>query len=236
MCQATLRWSMARRKSLDPNKMSRHFVVTMLKQPMTNEPFTDPCDGNGLHEEIQEALSCLDRVFGKNLRYRIAQLEKGSQSDKPQSQDLESEAESSKSSGNGFHLQCYVETTQSIRLRTVWRGIPYAYVRPRRGLRDTAREYCMPEKGSPFVGEYDPTHIAGPWEVGEWRESDVDETSDDPLEVASRRIVNGDCWRSVAFDMPKTFVRHGKGLRDLHDAVALCPSCLQRLDLPSLNP
>ena len=236
MCQATLRWSMARRKSLDPNKMSRHFVVTMLKQPMTNEPFTDPCDGDGLHEEVELALSCLDRIFGKNLRYRIAQLEKGAKSDKPQSQDLESEAESSKSSSNGFHLQCYVETTQSIRLRTVWRGIPYAYVRPRRGLRDTAREYCMPEKGSPFVGEYDPTHIAGPWEVGEWRESDVDETSDDPLEVAGRRILSGDCWRDIAFEMPKTFIRNGRGLRDLHDAVAVCPSCLQRLDLQSLNP
>lgn len=231
-----LRRSMARRKSTDPSKQGRHFVVTMNVQPMTGEPFTDPCDGPGIAEEIELALSCLDRVFGKNLRYRIAQLEKGSKSDKPEDEKIESKAESSKPAHNGFHLQCYVETSQSIRLRTVWRGLPYAYVRPRRGLRDTAREYCMPEKGSPFVGEYDPTHIAGPWEVGEWRESDVDETSDDPLEVASRRIVNGDCWRSVAFDMPKTFVRHGRGLRDLHDAVSLCSSCLHRLELPALRP
>jgi hypothetical protein len=36
--------------------------------------------------------------------------------------------------------------------------------------------------------------------------------------------------------MPKTFIRNGRGLRDLHDAVAICPSCLQRLDLQSLNP
>lgn len=227
---------MARRKSLDPNKQSRHFVVTMNVHPMTGEQFTDPCDGEGLHEEIQESLSYLDRIFGKNLRYRIAQLEKGTQSDKPEEKKIESEAETTKPTHNGFHLQCYVETSQSIRLRTVWRGIPYAYVRPRRGLRDTAREYCMPEKGSPFVGEYDPTHIAGPWEVGEWRESDVDETSDDPLEVAGRRLLAGDCWRDIAFDMPKTFIRNGRGLRDLHDALALCPSCLQRLDLQSLKP
>ena len=227
---------MPRRKSLDPNKMSRHFVVTMNVQPMTGEPFTDPCDGEGIADEILAALDNLDRIFGKNLRYRIAQLEKGSKSDKPEAEKIESKAESSKPAHNGFHLQCYVETSQSIRLRTVWRGIPYAFVRPKRGLRDTAREYCMPEKGSPFVGEYDPTHIAGPWEVGEWRESDVDETSDCPLEVAGRRLIAGECWRDIAFDMPKTFIRHGRGLRDLHDALATCPACLQRLDLPALNP
>ena len=227
---------MPRRKSLDPSKMSRHFVVTMNVHPMTGEPFTDPCDGFGISEEIEESLHALDQVFGKNLRYRIAQLEKGSKSDKPEAEKIESKAESSETAHNGFHLQCYVETSQSIRLRTVWRGIPYAFVRPRRGLRDTAREYCMPEKGSPFVGEYDPTHIAGPWEVGEWRESDVDETSDCPLDFAARRLINGDCWRDIAFSMPKTFIRHGRGLRDLHDALATCPSCLQRLDLPGLKP
>jgi hypothetical protein len=86
----------------------------------------------------------------------------------------------------------------------------------------------MPEKGSPFVGEYDPTHIAGPWEVGVWRESDVDETSDDPIELAGRRLLAGDCWRSIAFDMPKTFVLRGKGIKDLHDALLLCSSCRQR--------
>ena len=220
---------MARKKSLDPNRQSRHFVVTMLNQPMTNLPWTDPCDGDGLHEEIVDALKCLDGVFGKNLRYRIAQLEKGSQSDSPNSQDL-SDVEKSKSTSNGLHLQCYVESTQSIRLRTVWRGLPYAYVRPRRGLRDTAREYCMPEKGSPFVGEYDPTHIAGPWEVGEWRHSDVDETSDDPIEIAGRRLLAGECWRTIAWDMPKTFIMRGKGIRDLHDALLLCSSCRRQLE------
>jgi hypothetical protein len=210
--------------------MSRHFVVTMNVHPMTGEQFTDPCDGEGIHEEIQESLDLLDRIFGKNLRYRIAQLEKGSKSDKPENQDIESEAESSKTTHNGFHLQCYVETSQSIRLRTVWRGVPYAYVRPRNGLRDTAREYCMPEKGSPFVGEYDPTHIAGPWEVGEWRQSDVDETSDSPLEVVGRRLIAGACWRDIAFDMPKTFIRNGRGIRELHDALAICDSCRSRLE------
>lgn len=223
---------MARRKSLDPNKMSRHFVVTMNVQPMCGSPWTDPCDGDSISDEIQDALSRMDRIFGKNLRYRIAQLEKGSKSDKPENQDIESGAETAKPAHNGFHLQCYVETTQSIRLRTVWRGLPYAYVRPRRGLRDTAREYCMPEKGSPFVGEYDPTHIAGPWEVGEWRESDVDETSDDPLDLAGRRLATGSCWRDIAFDMPKTFIRHGRGIRDLHDALAICSSCLVRHEFP----
>lgn len=201
-------------------------------QPMCGTPWTDPCDGDSLHTEIEHALDSLDRVFGLNLRYRIAQLEKGTESDKSEEEKIKSVLDTGKTPHNGFHLQCYVESTQSIRLRTVWRGLPYAYVRPRRGLRDTAREYCMPEKGSPFVGEYDPTHIAGPWEVGEWRESDVDETSDDPIEVASRRLLNGDCWRDIAFDMPKTFVLRGKGLRDLHDALSICSSCRQRLDLP----
>ena len=224
---------MPRRKSTDPNKMSRHFVVTMNVQPMNGEPFTDPKDGDGLHDQIQEALRALDGVFGHNLRYRIAQLEKGSESDKSEEEKIESVLESGKPPHNGFHLQCYVESSQSIRLRTVWRGLPYAFVRPRRGLRDTAREYCMPEKGSPFVGEYDPTHIAGPWEVGEWRESDVDETSDDPLEIAGRRLLSGECWRDIAFDMPKTFIRNGRGIRDLHDGLAVCSSCLQRLDLPA---
>ena len=218
------------KKSLDPNRQNRHFVVTMNVRPMCGTPFTDPCDGEGLHEEVQEALLALDRTFGKNLRYRIAQIEKGEKSDKSEDKKIESVAIEGKPSPNGFHLQCYVETSQSIRLRTVWRGLPYAYVRPRRGLRDTAREYCMPEKGSPFVGEYDPTHIAGPFEVGEWRESDVDETTDDPIEIVGRRLLKGDCWRDIAFDMPKTFILRGRGIRDMHDALSVCESCRSRLE------
>lgn len=210
---------MARRsKSVDPNRQNRHFVVTMLCHPRTQEAFPDPCDGDSstwlLNDLVQDAIKCLDETFGKELKYRIIQLEKGQQSE----EDGKPPTEEAKST-TGIHLQGYVEAHRSYRLRTVWRSLPYAYVRPRAGLRDTAREYCMPEKGSPFVGEFDPTHIAGPWELGEWRVSDSDETGDDPLEMATRFVIQGMPIIEVAKRFPKTFVRHGRGLRDLWETI-----------------
>lgn len=203
-----------RRKSIDPNRQNRHFVVTMNCHPRTQEAFPDPSDGDCatvlLSELIQDSIKCLDETFGKELRYRIVQLEKGEKADSKEDSQDETPNDST-----GIHLQAYIESFRSFRLRTVWRSLPYAYVRPRAGLRDTAREYCMPEKGSPFVGHYDPTHIAGPWEVGEWRASDSDETEDDPLEMATRFIIAGGDLRECASKWPKTFVRHGRGLRDL---------------------
>jgi len=156
----------------------------------------------------------LDETFGKELKYRIVQLEKGEKSEDKSDPPKENAPQST-----GIHLQAYCEAHRSFRLRTVWRSLPFAYVRPRAGLRDTAREYCMPEKGSPFVGGYDPTHLAGPWEVGHWRVSDSDETGDDPLEMATRCIINGMPLYDIALRFPKTFVRHGRGLKDLWETL-----------------
>lgn len=207
-----------RRKSVDPNRQNRHFVVTMNCHPRTQERFPDPCDGelasHELHNLVQDSIRCLDETFGKDLRYRIVQLEKGEQSEA--SEEPKDEAPND---ATGIHLQAYIESSRSIRLRTVWRSLPFAFVRPRAGLRDTAREYCMPEKGSPFVGNFDPTHLAGPWEVGSWRVSEADETADDPLEMATRFIIMGGDIVDCAMRFPKTFVRHGRGLRDLHATI-----------------
>jgi len=207
-----------RRKSIDPNRQNRHFVITMNCHPRTQEQFPDPCDGENasqlLHELVQDSIQCLDETFGRDLRYRIIQIEKGEKSETKEDSPSDTEKQTT-----GIHLQAYVEAFRSYRLRTVWRSLPFAYVRPRAGLRDTAREYCQPEKGSPFVGGFDPTHLAGPWELGEWRVSDSDETGDDPLEMATRLIVNGHSIADVATRLPKTFVRHGRGLRDLYDAL-----------------
>ena len=218
---------MARRKSLDPSKMHRHFVVTMNCNPWTGKPYPCPAEDDKntmrLHYAVQDSLELLDRVFGHNLRYRVAQLEKGSKSDAEDTEEEESKPDPDASHKTGLHLQCYVETAQSIRLRTVWRGLPYAYVRPRRGLRDTARDYCFPDKGSPFVGSYDPTHVAGPWEVGEWRESTPDECEDDPLAAAISMVVQGRPLPEVALRFPRAFVIRSNGLVRLHRT--LWPNC-----------
>jgi hypothetical protein len=207
--------------------MSRHFVFTFNVHPMTGDPFPDPTDGLEatikLDAMIQDSLSIIDRVFGRNLRYRVAQLEKGSKSDAEDTEDDQGDPTPEKPDKTGLHLQGYVETAQSIRLRTVWRGVPFGYVRPRRALRDTARDYCFPEKGSPFVGGYDPTHLAGPWEVGEWRESTPDEREDDPLAAAINMIVRGSTLPEVAYRFPRAFVIRANGLVRLHRT--LWPNC-----------
>lgn len=218
---------MARRFSADPSRMHRHFVVTMNVHPQIGEGFADPADSpensEKLNFQIQSSLDCLDRTFGRSLRYRIAQLEKGSKSDAENTKEDEAEPDPEAPHKTGLHLQCYVETTQSIRLRTVWRSLPYAYVRPRRALRDSARDYCTADKGSPFVGSYDPTHVAGPWEVGEWRESTPDEKEDDPLAAAIAMIVSGERLPDVALRFPRSFVIRSNGLVRLHRT--LFPSC-----------
>lgn len=215
------------KRSHDPSRMHRHFVVTMNVHPQTGEVFPDPAEADSntevLDRLLRSAVQTLDSVFGRNLRYRVAQLEKGSKSDAEDSADDETEADPEAPHKTGLHLQCYVETSQSIRLRTVWRGLPYAYVRPRRGLRDTARDYCFPDKGSPFVGSYDPTHVAGPWEVGEWRESTPDEQEDDPLAAAIAMVVRGAPLPEVALRFPRAFVMRSNGLVRLHRT--LWPSC-----------
>ena len=209
MCRCALRWLMARKQSKDPSTQYRHFVITMSVHPITGEPFSDPCDGadatDELHEQIQDALRHLVGTCGsRDLSYAVAQLEKGSNSDKAENDG-----------SNGLHLQCYLESRRSIRLRTMWRMLPFARVRPRKGLRDTAREYCLPHKGSPFNDSLDATHIAGPWEFGEWRPSRADEVSDDPYEAAIALALKGYTAQHIARVFPKVWVRHGRGLSHL---------------------
>lgn len=206
----------------DPNRQLRHFVITMSGQPWDGEPWPDPLDADrntdDLDEAIQRALMGLDTAFGsRNVRYRVAALEKGAKAEKPLPA-----SEVVKPAKNGLHLQCYVETFTSVRLRTVWRALPFARVRPRKMGRDTAREYCLPAKG--LVGvDFDPTHIAGPWEVGEWRASAADEVTDSPLDAATRMVVEGFSLREVARAFPRVFVRHGAGLERLRDTLHGAP-------------
>jgi len=178
----------------------------MSVHPITGEPFSDPMLGDresvDLHEQIEDSLRHLVGSVGvRDLAYAVAQLEKGSNSDKADNEG-----------SNGLHLQCYLESHRSIRLRTMWRNLPYARVRPRKGLRDTARQYCFPNKGSPFNDAVDPTVIAGPWEFGEWRPSRADEITDDPYQAAIDLALRGHTASDIARKFPKVWVRHGRGI------------------------
>ena len=200
---------MARKKRTDPSQQFRHFVITMSVHPITGDEFPDPVDGLdatiALDEAIQDSIRHLTGIPGpRDLSYAVVQLEKGSNSDKAENEG-----------SNGLHLQCYLESRRSIRLRTMWRHLPYARVRPRKGLRDTAREYCLPHKGSPFHDTMDATFIAGPWEFGEWRPSRADEVSDDPYEAAIALVLKGHTAQDIARTFPKVWVRHGRGLSHL---------------------
>lgn len=209
MCCTAVRCFMSKRQSADPNKQYRHFVITMNVHPTTGEPFADPMESDAnsdvLFTQINDAIRILYSTVGsRNHGYQIVQLEKGKKS----------EDKTKESKSNGLHLQCYFESKQSIRLRTMWRYLPYAHVRPRKGLRDTAREYCMPNKGSPF-NLFDETYLAGPFEIGHWRPSRSDESTDDPFESAVRLALKGYTAKYIARQFPKVWVRRGAGLAHL---------------------
>ena len=69
----------------------------------------------------------------------------------------------------------------------------------------------MPNKGSPF-NLFDPTFVAGPFEVGTWRSSRSDETVDDPYESAIRLALRGYSAQHIARQFPKVWVRQGRGI------------------------
>lgn len=196
------------RTSKDPSRQYRHFVITMSVHPTTGHPFSDPMDGETeaqeYHQQVDDSVRHLIGAIGHHdLSYAVVQLEKGSNSDKAENKG-----------SNGLHLQCYIESSRSIRLRSMWRWLPYARVRPRKGLRDTAREYCLPHKGSPFNDTVDATVIAT-LEFGEWRPSRADEVSDDPYEAAIAMCLKGFSAQHIAATFPKVWVRHGRGLSHL---------------------
>lgn len=202
----------------DPNRQLRHFAITMSVHPCrAGTPFPDPADGDAatdlLDQYVQEALLALDGAVGpSNLRYRIAQLEIG----------LDPDREAGRT---GVHIQAYVECFSSVRLRTMWRSLPYARVEPRLFRRTTARDYCTPTKGKlSFDSDGrelpDPTHLAGPWIVGTWRDDGMDDgITDSPLDAATDLIVEGQSPRTVARTFPRIWVRYGRGLRDLHESL-----------------
>jgi hypothetical protein len=57
-----------------------------------------------------------------------------------------------------LHIQGYVELTRPQRRSAISRLFPTAWIEPRRGSKDQAREYCRKED----------SRIEGPWEYGEW--------------------------------------------------------------------
>lgn len=198
----------SKRDLKDPNRQLRHFTVTMSVHPVRNEPFPDPANGDDetdtLHQFVQESLRALDGSVGPaNMRYRIAQLEVGENPDRDAGQ-------------TGFHIQAYIEAYSSVRLRTMWRSLPFARVEPRLFRRTTARDYCTPSKA--LLSGFDPTHLAGPWIVGEWRDDRMDDTANDsPLDAATDLIVEGNSPRFVAARFPRVWVRYGRGLSDLYE-------------------
>lgn len=203
---------MSSRSLADPGRQIRHFVITMSVNPLTGEGWSDPAEGDLhsdlLHAEIQQALTALDGAVGpSNVRFRTAQLELGENPD----EDL-----------SGLHVHAYLEAFTSVRLRTVWRALPYARVRPRLFRRSTARDYCSPHKGKHrdelLPCGFHPTFLAGPWTVGEWRpDGPDDDVTDSPLDAAVDLVVAGHDLREIARTFPRVWVRWSRGLRDLHE-------------------
>lgn len=101
------------------------------------------------------------------------------------------------------HLQGYVKFGNAVRLSTLRKALPRAHYEPRRGTREQAREYCRK-----------PDRLDGPWEFGEWVEP-AGQGSRSDLHAAIDTLGKRRRIRDVAADHAATFVRYGRGLREL---------------------
>jgi hypothetical protein len=117
-----------------------------------------------------------------------------------------------------LHLQCYAELSRSIRWSTLKRALPQsAHIEARRGLRSSARGYCMPAKNGPI--EIEDSVVAGPFETGVWRHDSECQRNQTPREQAVEMILNGAHPREVAFALPGAFATHYRGLYALYHAL-----------------
>ncbi len=121
-----------------------------------------------------------------------------------------------------LHFHVYVEYTQSVRLRTIrkeWSTeIGMGKQSIRAGSRMTARIYCTPEYFNKKEGQYksEYTHLAGPWEIGEWRLDADDAVGISREQQAYLIIAEGGHPKDVALSDPQMFGRHFRGLYALY--------------------
>lgn len=121
-----------------------------------------------------------------------------------------------------LHYHVYVEYETSVRLRTIrkeWtEEVGWGQQNIREGTRGQARTYCGPDHFHSKHGlKANYTHLAGPWEIGEWREDD------DAVHGVSREqqayliIAEGGHPRDVAHSDPQMYGRCYRGLYALYN-------------------
>lgn len=112
----------------------------------------------------------------------------------------------------GLHIHVYIECERSVRWSTVKNRFQHcfqgAHVEPKRGWRDSAREYHMGLKN----GEEKPSHIThGEW--GDWLEEHLGiETAEDFSETAAQMVMSGSTPKDVALHYPRWFLSRGAGV------------------------
>ena len=119
---------------------------------------------------------------------------------------------SAKPAPGGLHIHVYIECERSVRWSTVKNRFQFcfqgAHVEPKRGWRDSAREYHMGLKN----GVEKTSHIThGEW--GDWLEEHLGiETAEDFSETASQMIMMGSTPKEVAQHYPRWFLSRGAGV------------------------
>lgn len=102
-----------------------------------------------------------------------------------------------------LHYQGYAELNVPMRMKAFKDAIGYnsLHLEERGGTRDQARNYCMKSD----------THVAGPWELGEWtgggqgKRTDMDEAA---------KLVRDKGIDAVADAMPGVFMKYQKHIRE----------------------
>jgi len=130
-----------------------------------------------------------------------------------------------------LHFHVYVEYVKSVRLRTIrkeWtENVGWGAQQLREGTREEAKLYCGPEhfkSGKGFKAEY--THLAGPWERGEWRVDDDSVRGVSREQQAYLMIAEGGHPRDVAKSDPQMYGRCFRGLYALYNELRGQSPCL----------
>lgn len=107
-----------------------------------------------------------------------------------------------------LHLQGYCELSAPRKftyLKSHWPHFASAHFERRQGTAEEAIAYC----------QKDDTRVAGPWEWG--RRAQQGQRSD--LSELSSKLMAGSSVEDVALEHPNSFIRYGRGIRDLDSII-----------------
>lgn len=108
-----------------------------------------------------------------------------------------------------LHLQGFIEFTANWRMRRVVDLLGgHAHVEIARGSAQQNRDYCTKEQ----------SRVKGPFEFGQIAENGGGKGK--PLQQATQMINEGKSLKQVAAALPEVYVRNGRGLRELKNALA----------------